>query len=237
MDTTHSTSVFRIAGIGALIAFVANVLDVALGFSGSEVVTYGTKSALEWFVLYQQSWFKGLYALGILNMLYMTAMLPVYLGMVLVHLKKNGILAILAMTFFVIAMASYIATNAAIPMYVLSTKYAAATTEIQKNIYLSAGEAVLARGEDFTPGSFFSLILSGLAAISISVIMLRGGVFGKVNAWIGIIGFTFLSLFTFLATFVPSLYYLSFYVFGSLGGVLALIWFILTARKFFQMSH
>jgi hypothetical protein len=237
MDTSHNALVFRIAGIGALIAFVANVLDVALGFGGSEVVTYGTKSALEWFALYQQSWFKGIYALGILNIAYMTAMLPVYLGLVLSHLKKHGIWAILAMTVFLIAMAAYIATNAAIPMYVLSTKYALATTEIQKNIYLSAGEAVLARGEDFTPGSFFNLFLGGLAAISISVIMLRGGVFGKVNAWIGIIGFTFLSSFTFLATFVPPLYNFAFYVFGSLGGILALIWFILTARRFFQLSH
>jgi hypothetical protein len=67
--------------------------------------------------------------------------------------------------------------------------------------------------------------------------MLRGGIFGKVNVWIGIIGFTFLSLFTILATFVPALYTIAFYFFGSIGGLLALTWFALVARRLFQLSR
>jgi hypothetical protein len=42
----------------------------------------------------------------------------------------------------------------------------------------------------------------------------------KANAWIGIVGFTFLSLFTILATFVSALYFIAFYVFGMVGGLL-----------------
>jgi hypothetical protein len=100
----------------------------------------------------------------------------------------------------------------------------------------AAGESVLARGEDFTLGSFIGLILGSIAAIAISFVMLRGGIFGKVNVWIGIIGFTFLALFTILATFVPALYTIAFYFFGSIGGLLALTWFALVARRLFQLS-
>lgn len=237
MNTSKNPILFRTAAVGALIAFIANILDVVLGFGGSEVATYGARTAAEWFAIFQQSGFEGLYTLGIINIIYMLAMVPVYLGFVFAHREKYAAVPALIMTFFVIAVASYIAINAALPMYVLSGRYAVAATDVQKAALLSAGEAVLARGEDFTPGSFLSLFISGLAALSISIVMLRGQVFGKANAWIGIVGFTFLNAFTFLATFVPSLYMLAFYVFGSLGGVLALVWFILTALRFIKLSR
>lgn len=236
MKSSANAFLFRLAGIGALVALAANILDVVLGFGSSEVTTYGTKTALEWFSIYRQNWFSGMYALGIFNLVYMVAMIPVYLGLIIAHLKKNGFFAILAGMVFVITTSSYLAVNAAIPMYVLSQRFTSAATDVQKSAYLSAAEAILARGEDFTPGTFLSLFLGGLAAISISIVMLKGKIFGKINAWIGIVGFTFLSLFTFLATFVPSLYYLAFYVFGSLGGILALIWFILVALRFFKLA-
>jgi hypothetical protein len=85
--------------------------------------------------------------------------------------------------------------------------------------------------------TFIGLIFGGIAAVVISFIMLRGGKFGKVNAWTGIVGFTFLSLFTILSTFVPCLYYVSFYVFGMTGGLLALAWFTMTAIQFFRLAR
>jgi hypothetical protein len=121
-------------------------------------------------------------------------------------------------------------------MSVLSSRYAAAETDTQRALFAAAGEAVLARGEDFTPGSFTGLIFGGIAAIGMSFIMLRGGIFGKATAWIGIIGFTFLSVFTIWSTFVPVLYLVAFYFFGMVGGLLALAWFILTARRLLQLG-
>ncbi|GAB6273777.1 MAG: hypothetical protein STSR0004_06400 [Peptococcaceae bacterium] len=101
----------------------------------------------------------------------------------------------------------------------------------------AAGEAVLASGEDFTPGSFIGLIFGGIAAIMVSFVMLRGGIFGKATAWIGITGFTLLSVFTILSTFVPALFYIAFYIFGMIGGLFALAWFVLVARRFFQLGR
>ena len=223
--------------MAALVAFAANVLDVVLGFGETDIIVNGTKTASEWFGLYQENWFKGVYTLGLLNIVYMAALIPVYFAIFTAHRRANGVYAALAMIVSFIGMAIYIANNAAIPMLVLSGKYAAATTDAQKAIFAAAGEAVLARGEDFTPGAFIGLILGTIAAIGMSLVMLRGGIFGKATGWIGMIGFTFLSVFTIWATFIPVLYSVAFYVFGMVGGLLALAWFVLVSLTLFKLAR
>lgn len=178
-----------------------------------------------------------LYTLGILNIAYMSCMIPVYFAVLMAHRRTSVVFSALATILFFLAMAIYVSSSAAIPMFVLSVKYATAGADAQRALFAAAGEAILARGEDFTPGSFIGLIFSGIAAIIISFVMLRGGIFGKANGWIGIIGFSFLSVFTILSTFVPSLYQLPFYVFGMTGGLFALTWFVLVARTFFKLGR
>lgn len=228
---------YIVAGVAALVALAANLLDVILGFGETDIFVYGTMHATDWFALFQENWFKGLYVLGILNIVYMTAMVPLYFALLAVHRRTYELYAALALTVFAIGMAIYVANNAAIPMFVLSGKYAAAATDAQRALFAAAGETVLARGEDFTPGSFIGMIFGGIAAITISLVMLRGGVFGKVTAWAGIVGFTFLSIFTVLATFVPALYYIAYYFFAMIGGLLALAWFALVALKFLKLGR
>jgi hypothetical protein len=238
IDTIHSQRnwLYTLGGAAALAALLVNLSDVVIGFGGTETASYGSLSADAWFDIFQKSSFEGLYALGIFNIAYMFAMLPVYVALLWAHRRQQGIPAAMVLIAFLLATAIYLSTNAAIPMLVLSSKYALAQTELQKTIFTAAGEATLARGEDFTPGAFIGIFLGGCAAIALSFIMLRGGIFGKWNAWIGIVGFTFLSLFTIIATFVPALYTFSFYFFGSTGGILALTWFTLTSRRLFQLG-
>jgi hypothetical protein len=248
METTLNTTstvtmqaswkwIYKLGAVAALTALLANLLDVLLGFGSTGMVTYGTKSAIEWFALYNENWFRGVYALGILNIVYMIAMLPVYFALFGAHFDQHALGAGLTIFIFLTAMSMYISNNAAIPLLVLSSKYSLASTDMQRTALVSAGEAILSRGEDFTAGSFIPLFLGGLAAICISLIMLRGGIFGKVNAWIGIVGFTFLSLFTIVATFIPALYQVAFYFLASIGGILALTWFALVARRLFQLGR
>jgi hypothetical protein len=233
---TQWKGLYKLAGVAALVALSANLLDVVLGFGETEIIVSGAKSATEWFALFRENWFRGLYVLGLLNIIYMASMVPVYFGILTAHRHTNGMYAALAMTVSFVGMAIYIANSAAIPMFVLSGKYAAAGTEAQRAFYAAAGEAVLARGEDFTPGSFIGILFGGIAAIAMSYVMLHGRIFGKATAWVGMIGFTFLSIFTIWATFVPVLYNVAFYVFGMIGGLLALAWFVLVAFKFLKLG-
>ncbi len=227
---------YRLAGVAALLAMAANLLDIILGFGETGITVNGTMSAVEWYSLFQSDGCKGLYTLGILNIVYMLCMLPVYFAVLTTHLRQHAVAAGLALVVFLLALAIYTSTSAALPMWVLSGRYAAATTDAQRALFAAAGEAVLARGEDFTPGAFPGLFLSGIAAITLSVVMLRGGIFGRINAWVGIVGFTFLSLFTTVATFVPALYFFAFYFVATIGGLLALTWFVLVARTFLRLG-
>jgi hypothetical protein len=233
---THWNWLYTLGGVAALTAMFVNLSDIFLGFGSSEFVTYGSKSAVDWFATFHESSFEGLYALGIFNSAYMLAMLPVYFVILWAHRRQQAVQSALVLVIFLIATAIYLSTNAAIPMLVLAEKYSLAQTEVQKTMFAAAGEAILARGEDFTPGAFPGLFLSSIAALAMSFVMLRGGIFGRWNVWIGILSFTFLLLFTIIATFVPSLYTFAFCFLGSLGGILALTWFALTARRLFQLG-
>ena len=228
---------YRVAGVAALVALITNVLDVVLGFGGTELPVFGGQSAMDWFALYQDNGFKGLYMLGLFNIVYMACLFPIVFALFGAHRRTYAMYAALAMIISFIGMAIYIANNAAIPMFVLANKYAAAGTETQRALYVAAGEAVLAAGEDFTPGAFTGLILGGIANIAVSFVMLRGGVFRKAAGWIGIVGFTSLSIFTIWATFIPILYGVAFYLFGMIGGLLALAWFILVSLEFFRLGR
>ena len=51
---------YQIAGVAALVALAANVLDVILGFGETEMIVYGAQRATDWFALYQDKLVQGL---------------------------------------------------------------------------------------------------------------------------------------------------------------------------------
>ena len=226
---------YVVAGLAAFLAMLANVVDIVLGFGG-EMVTYGAKPAVEWFDVFQRTPFEGLYALGILNIVYMLSMLPVYVGMLVVHRHTHPVSAGFALLLSVLATGIYLSSNAAVPMLELAHQHAVATADAQRWALVGAGEGVLARGEDFTPGTFVGLFLSGVAAIVVSIVMLRGRVFSRINAWAGIAGFSLLTLFTFIATFVQAWYVVALYLFAGGGGLLALAWFAMTGWRLLRLE-
>jgi hypothetical protein len=69
---------------------------------------------------------------------------------------------------------------------------------VQKTILIAAGEAVLGSRRRFHTRRIYRLFFSGIAAIVVFV-MLRANL--EKHAWIGIVGFTFLSLFTIFTLF------------------------------------
>ena len=93
-----------------------------------------------------------------------------------------------------------------------------------------------ARGEDFTPGSLVGFLYTETAGLIISFVMLRSRVFSKVNAYAGIIAFTLLMLFTLWATATSTMGTVALLV-AMIGGVASVVWYVLMARRFFQLSR
>jgi hypothetical protein len=80
-----------------------------------------------------------------------------------------------------------LAMPTALPLMALSDKFAHATDEAMKSHFLAAGEAVLATDIWHGTGAYMGGIFVQTGAVWISVAMLRGGVFSRVTAYVGIL--------------------------------------------------
>jgi pimeloyl-ACP methyl ester carboxylesterase len=79
--------------------------------------------------------------------------------MLAAHRRTHSISAGFALLLSMLATGVYVSSNAAIPMLALAQQHAAATTNAQRWALVGAGEAALARGEDFTPGTVHRPVL------------------------------------------------------------------------------
>lgn len=229
-------SLYKLAGMTALLAILVTLTDIGLTFLPAGAEPPGTMTAVDWFALFQDNWFMGLRNLGLLpNILILCLLIPVYLALYAVHQQVDKPYAVLAMMLALVGTAIYLSNNAAFPMLALSAKYSAATTEAQRTLIAAAGEAVLARGEDFTPGAFIGFLFAEAAIFVVSYVMLRGGIFSKATAYAGILGGLFLSIFTIWATFIPVLFEVAMLL-AMIGGLASIVWYVLTARRLFQFG-
>ena len=150
--------------------------------------------------------------------------------------KSSRAYAALAMIISFIGVAVFLATNRASPMLELSTQYASATTDAQRYILIAAAQSMLSVGKSHTPGTFLGLFLGEVAGITISLVMLRGKIFSKVNAFVGILGFVLLLISEICSSFVPGLFYIAM-IFAMGGGLLSMAWYIMLSRRFFQLGR
>jgi hypothetical protein len=238
VDTADSSwkSLYKIAGATVMIAVLLMLLDIVTTIISKESIEYGTFTAINWFTIFHNNWFSGLRNLGLLNVMEMTLTVPMYFALYAAHRHINKTYAALAMILSLAGMAIYISNNAAVPMLVLSSKYAAAATDAQRSLLAAAGEAILARGQDFTPGAFMGFFLGEIATLTISFVMLRGRIFSKVTAYTGIFGVALLTVYTIWVTFIPALQGAAM-IFAMIGGPLSMVWSILIARRLFQLGR
>jgi hypothetical protein len=94
---------------------------------------------------------------------------------------------------------------------------------------------MLAVGQSHTPGTFPAFALSEIASILMALVMLRGKVFSQVTAYVGMLGFALMFVFEILSSFVPALFEAAM-LFAMGGGLLSMAWYILVARRLFQLA-
>lgn len=229
-------SICKIAAASILTAVLLMVLDIIATVLSKEAIDLGTFTAADWFRVFNGNWFSGLRNLGLLNVLEMTLAVPMFFAVYKTHLNLEKTYAALAMILSLAGMAIYISCNAAVPMFVLSSKYAAAATDVQRSLLAAAGEAVLARGEDFTPGAFIGFFLGEIANIIIVFVMLRGRIFSKATAYMGIIGIAALTAYTVWVTFIPVLREAAM-ILAMIGGLLSMVWSLLVALRLFWLGR
>jgi hypothetical protein len=225
-----------LAGGAALAIVLIALLDIVLTFvPGMATPDPGHATAAEWFAILQANWFLGLRGLGFWNVLTVTLMVPVFLALWAAHRRTHDAYAALATAVLVIGAAVYVANNPALAMLSLSYQHAAAASEAERALLAATGQALLARAEDFTAGSFLGFLLPLKAEILMALVLLRGGVFGQAAGWTGLLGCGLLLVFTTWATFVPVGYGIAMLV-AAVGGLLTMAWLVLIARRLFQIG-
>lgn len=141
-------------------------------------------------------------------------------------LKISIILIFIGLTLFLSAPSVFSYLN-------LSEKYAAATTDIQRNQFLAAGEAIFAT--DIWHGT--SAIIGGLmmqaGALMISFLMLRNNTFGKLIAYTGIFMYALDLMHILTGFFMPTLSS----ILMVIAGIFYLLWFPLIAIRLIRLGR
>jgi len=219
------------AAIGAvLVGIIEITIQIFLGSNPSQ------ETVLGWFLLFQENPFMGLRNLGLLNIFLNILAIFTYLALYGTHRETlYQPQAALAAIISFLGIGVFFATNRAFAMWGLSQQFSAATSDAQRTIFASAGQLMLSVGGSHSPGTFLAFFLSESAGILISFVMLRGQVFSKITAYAGMLGFGLLLVFEFISSFITGLDQATMLL-AMLSGLLTMVWYILIARRLFQMS-
>jgi len=227
------TSLYKLGSVAALLIVLTALLEIILTFLPGGYASADTVS--DWFTLFQNNWFLGLRNLGLLNIVMTTLGIPMFFALYTAHRKVDQQFATLALIISLLGVAVFYATNRALPMIELSHQYATATTDVQRAMLSAAGQAMISVGESHTPGTFIGFFLSEVAGILMSFVMLRMKVFSKPSGYIGVLGFSLLLIFDICSSFVPAFSDVVL-IFAMGGGLLSMAWYILIARRLFQLG-
>jgi hypothetical protein len=149
----------------------------------------------------------------------------IYLALYIALRQVDEAYALIALALGLVAVTAMIAARPILEIFTLSSLHTSAGTDVEKSLYLVAGESLLVH---FHGAAWhISMFLGALASLINALLMLRSQLFGRTLAYIGIVTFTIGALF-----WVPVLG-LIFLFLSMLGSV---PWSILLGRDFFRLA-
>ena len=221
-DDSVWKSLFKVGAVAALTVFVLMSIQILVF-----IVWPPPNTVIGWFNLFQTNKLVGLLDMDLLLIVDYALLGLVFLALWAALKRFNQSFMAIALILELVGITTYFASTVAFEMLSLSNQYAFTITDMERSVLLAAGQVMLAiwQGTAFN----ISYILSAIALLVVSVIMVRSSIFSKVTAYMGILAS--------LLMFVPP-------TVGSIGIFLSLIsliptaiWLILIARKFFQLGQ
>ena len=155
-----------------------------------------------------------------------------FLGLYQALKETSHTSALLATVFAFTGNTLVLSTPTALSLIPLSDKYAAATSDIARSQLLAAGEALMAGDIWHSTGAILGGVLMQSGAVLISIAMLRGGVFGRFTAWLGIAMHGLDLAHVLVGAFLPT----TSAVLLAIAGPLYPVWFFLIGRRLLQLA-
>lgn len=136
-----------------------------------------------YFSLFQKNWLLGLLSLDLIYIVNSILLILIYLAVYFVLRKAGESSMLIALIFGIVGIAAYFASNTAFEMLSLSHQYAAATTEAQRTMFLTAGQVML----ETYKGTAFDIyyVLNTVVLFIFSPVMLRSRLFSSATAYLG----------------------------------------------------
>jgi len=222
------SSLCRTGGIAALILIVYSLATMV------QMVVLGGQpsSAIEAFSLLQNHRCIGLLRLDLPTVAAMPLYYLLFLGLFAALRRADRANATLSTMLAFAGVTLFLATPTALSMIPLSDKYAAATSDAARMQWQAAGEAVMASDIWHGTGAILGGVLLQAGAVMISFVMLRGGVFSKATAYLGIPMHGLDLLHIVCGLFVP----VSGVVLMAIAGPLYPVWFFMVGRRLLQLA-
>ncbi len=230
-------------GVAALIAvlFFRRWFGIEMvtfkGFGIFDVPAVHPSTAAGWFALFQDDALVGLLLFDFMDLVNYALLGLIFLALYAALHRANRSAMVIATAFGLVGVGVYLASNHASAMLSLSQRYAAATSDAQRAMFLAAGEALLAI---YNPGSIhqgagfyvgYGLVV--LAGLIISVVMLRSRVFNKSTAWVGILANALVLVDFLVLAFVPAIYGLP----TATSALFRVAWMVLIALGLFRLAR
>jgi hypothetical protein len=218
----------RVGGIAAYILIVYSLATIV------QMVVLGGQptTAAEAFTLLQHNKALGLLRLDLPTLIVMPLYYLLFLGLFAALRRSHLANALLATALAFVGVTLVLATPTALSMLPLSDKFAAATTDAARAQLLAAGEAIMASDIWHGTGAILGGVLIQCGAVLICCVMLRGGVFGKATAWLGIVMHGLDLAHIIGGQFLP----VSGVVLMAIAGPLYPVWFFLVGRRLLQLA-
>ncbi len=169
----------RIGGVTALAVLALIPIQMVVFFLWPP-----PSSVIDWFRLFQDNALVGLLDMDLLLIVDFLLLVGVFSALWASLRRTNESLMAIALILQLVATAAYLASTVAFEMLSLSNQYANATTEAERYMFLAAGEAMLVTWQ----GTAFdvSYVLSAVAILIVSAVMLRGHLFSKTTGYAGL---------------------------------------------------
>jgi hypothetical protein len=223
-ETTTSSwkGLYTVGSVSALLLVVI-IITTGIVFAIEPQPLDGT--ALDWFMLFQKNSLLGLVEFELFMVIYVIVSIPVALSLYILLRPVNPSWMIIYLVLGLIGVMCFIAARPSFEMLSLSNGYAAATTEVERAMFLSAGQALVAtfHGTAFQ----ISYLLGSITGLILSLAMLQTNIFGKAFAYVRIAS----SICDF-GLYIPVIG-----IYISMFSVLFLFaWNIMIARKLYQLA-
>lgn len=142
-------------------------------------------TAVEWLALFGENGFVGLVDMDLLLAVDYVLLAVVFLALAAVLMRHHPSLVLLSVMLELLAISSYFASMTAFEMLTLSRQYPDAADSVRRAIIEGAAVGFLATSE----GTAFnvSYVLSAVALLIVSTVLLRSGVFSRAAGWSGVL--------------------------------------------------